>query len=94
MKEREVFCAVCGQKFTTTAINHKYCGKKCAKQAEYRQSKEKRKPVPIFRELTCKKCGKAYRGHFNSRYCDACLDVGGQMHMLRDRRRYREEDLR
>lgn len=93
MKERYVFCAVCGTKFRARSYSHKYCSDKCAKTAENKRNREKCKHIPIFGERVCKKCGKTYTGHFNSRYCDACLDVGCMMHMLRDRRKYMECDF-
>lgn len=80
----EKFCRICGAKFIGTNGRSCYCSDECREKGSYevkqrhwrKEAKERYKPKGKMRDRTCKKCGKVYRGHFNSLYCDSCLLSG------------------
>lgn len=79
MKSRAV-CVICGSKFIGNSGKACYCsdycreiGSRAVRNAWARQRYEHR---PKIKDMICVKCGKPYRGHFNSKYCDHCLESG------------------
>ena len=73
-------CKICGSKFTASNGNACYCSDYCREigTKAVNRAIRKRNYVhrPRIKDMICAKCGKTYRGHFNSRYCDNCLQTG------------------
>lgn len=90
-------CNVCGSKFIATNGNQCYCSEYCreigysaSRRAWQRQRYQKR---PVIKEKICAVCGKPYRGHYNSKYCDNCMKSGNyKMRSYYDCRAFTEEN--
>ena len=74
-------CQLCGKPIPEDSSRWKYCSAGCAefcartKEIDGRRVRRQKEYVkrPKFHDMICKDCGKTYRGHFNSKYCDTCL---------------------
>lgn len=75
-----VRCRVCGNKFEGNSGRACYCSDYCKeigyKAVKNANSRAKYVHKSHMRELVCKLCGEKYTGHFNSKYCEDCINSG------------------
>lgn len=94
-------CRICGTEFIGSNGRSCYCSEKCreigSREVNLRHLHKEYNNHYVrkgkMRDLICKQCGKPYRGHFNSRFCDKCLLSGGKrMHEYYVNRTYTEAE--
>ena len=75
-----VRCRVCGNKFEGNSGRACYCSEYCrevgSKAVRNAWQRARYVHTTSMRDLVCKRCGGHYQGHFNSKYCDNCLQSG------------------
>lgn len=80
---KKKLCGMCGEPFYVDQHNgaKKYCSDDCrdaAWKTKAKQTyKQNYKPVPLH-DITCKNCGKIFRGKWGAKYCMYCLTDGSQ----------------